>query len=301
MNNNSQPRHALKKPMVASSALLALGLLTACGGNGAAAPAASTSAQADAEVQALLPEELKKGGTIEIAVDSAYPPMDFMQGDKMVGIEPEMWTAAGELMGLQVKPTTVAFDAIVPALQSQRYQASFAGFWITEERTKAVDMVSFFQSGSQYLVRTDDSKGPIDSFADLCGRSVALQSGSYEMTYAEDAGKECEAAGKPAVEIQGYKTQDQATLAVTSGRADTTGMGAVVAGYVAQQSNGKLKTAGKVFHNVEGGIALPKGSKLSAAFQKAFTKLMGNGKYDEIFAKWGLESAKITESKAHTS
>ncbi|MDR6989743.1 polar amino acid transport system substrate-binding protein [Paenarthrobacter nitroguajacolicus] len=300
MKATTQPRHALKKPMAAASALLSVALLSACG-NGAAAPAATSEAKANAEVQALLPEELKKGGTVEIAVDSAYPPMDFMEGDKMVGIEPEIWTAAGELMGVTIKPTTVAFDAIVPALQSQRYQASFAGFWITEERTKAVDMVSFFQSGSQYLVRGDDNKGAIDSFADLCGRSVALQSGSYEMTYAEDAGKECENAGKPAVQIQGYKTQDQATLAVTSGRADATGMGAEVAGYVAQQSKGKLKTAGQVFHTVEGGIALPKGSKLSAAFQAAFNKLIADGKYNEIFAKWGLDSAKIAESKAHTS
>ncbi|MBT2548924.1 ABC transporter substrate-binding protein [Arthrobacter sp. ISL-65] len=300
MNAKSQPRHAMKKPTAAASALVAIGLLSACG-TGAAAPAATSAGKADAEVQALLPEELKKGGTIEIAVDSAYPPMDFMEGDKMVGIEPEIWSAAGELMGVTVKPTTVAFDAIVPALQSQRYQASFAGFWITEERTKAVDMVSFFQSGSQYLVRGDDSKAPINSFSDLCGRSVALQSGSYEMTYAEDAGKECTAAGKPAVEIQGYKTQDQATLAVTSGRADATGMGAEVAGYVAQQSKGKLKTAGNVFHTVEGGIALPKDGKLSAAFQAAFNKLISSGKYAEIFAKWGLDSAKITESKAHTS
>ena len=300
MKATTQPRHALKQPMAAASALLALGLLSACG-NGAAAPAAAPEAKADAEIQALLPEELKNGGTIEIAVDSAYPPMDFMEGDKMVGIEPEIWAAAGDLMGVTVKPTTVAFDAIVPALQSQRYQASFAGFWITDERTKAVDMVSFFQSGSQYLVRSDDTKGPVNSFSDLCGRSVALQSGSYEMTYAEDAGKECAAAGKPAVNIQGYKTQDQATLAVTSGRADATGMGAEVAGYIAQQSKGKLKTAGNVFHTVEGGIALPKGSKLSTAFQAAFNKLISNGKYNEIFAKWGLDSAKITESKAHTS
>jgi polar amino acid transport system substrate-binding protein len=300
MKDNTQPRHALKKPMAAASALLAISLLTACGG-GTAEPAADSTATADADIQALLPQELKSGGTIEIAVDSAYPPMDFMEGDKMVGIEPEVWAAAGELMGITVKPTTVAFDAIVPALQSNRYQASFAGFWITEERTKAVDMVSFFQSGSQYLVRSDDSKGAIDSFTDLCGRSVALQSGSYEMTYAESAGKDCTAAGKPTVDVQGYKTQDQATLAVTSGRADATGMGAEVAGYVAKQSGGKLKTAGKAFHTVEGGLALPKGSKLTEAFQAAFSKLISSGKYDEIFDKWGLDSAKITESKIHTS
>lgn len=88
----SQPRHALKKPMAAASALLAVSLLSACG-NGAAAPAATSDVRANAEVQALLPEELRKGGTVEIAVDSAYPPMDFMEGEKMVGIEPEIWAA----------------------------------------------------------------------------------------------------------------------------------------------------------------------------------------------------------------
>lgn len=300
MKANSLPRPALKRPMAAASAVLALGLITGCGAS-ATAPEATSDVKADPKIQALLPEELRNGGTIEIAVDSAYPPMDFMQGDKMVGIEPEVWEATGKLMGVTIKPTTVAFDAIVPALQSKRYQASFAGFWITGERTKAVDMVSFFQSGSQYLVRADDSKGAINKFEDLCGRTVALQSGSYEMTYAENAGKTCAAAGKPTVTVQGYKTQDQATLAVTSGRADATGMGAEVAGYLAQQSKGKLKTAGDVFHKVEGGMALPKGSTLTPAFKAAINKLITSSEYSKIFAKWGLDSAKITESKAHTS
>ena len=54
MKDNSQPRHALKKPMAAASALLAISLLTACGGT-PAEPAADTTANADAEIQALLP------------------------------------------------------------------------------------------------------------------------------------------------------------------------------------------------------------------------------------------------------
>ncbi len=58
----------------------------------------------------------------------------------------------------------------------------------------------------------------------------------------------------------GYKTQDQATLAVLSDRADTTGLGAEVAGYRVQKSAGKLQLAGDIFHKVEGGMALPKGS-----------------------------------------
>jgi polar amino acid transport system substrate-binding protein len=293
------PQRAQKLSLAAAGLVAALSL-SACGadaGTAASAPAAA----ADPQIQALVPQEFRDAGSIEIAVDNAYPPMNFMQDDRMVGIEPEMWKAAGDLMGLEVKPTVVAFDSIVPALKSGRYDASFAGFWITDERVKEVDMVSFFQSGSQYLVRPDDAKGPINAFDDLCGRTVALHSGSYEMTYAENANKTCAEEGREPVVIQGYKSQDQATLAVTSGRADTTGMGAEVAGYVAQLSNGKLKTAGEVFHQVEGGIALPQGSDLAPAFQAAFAKLIETPRYKEIFAQWGLESAMIAESTSHTA
>lgn len=157
-------------------------------------------------------------------------------------------------------------------------------------------MVQFFTSGSQFVV-AQDSDLTINSLEDVCGLALALQSGSYEVPYDQEQDKKCRDAGEKAVDVQIYKTQDQATLAVTTGRADASGMGAEVAGYLAEQSKGKLRTAGDVFHDVPGGMALPKGSALADAFVAALEELKANGTYDEIFAEWGLEAAKSEEIK----
>lgn len=283
--------------------VLASSTLGACAPGSGSADGSARKAPAletDSEIRALLPDDIREQGYIDLAADPTYPPSTFMEGQTMVGLEPDVWNAVGDLMGVEMRPVAVAFDSIVPGLQAGRYDASFAGFWITDERTKVVDMVEFFRSGSQFVV-TADSDLTIDSLDDVCGLTVALQSGSYEVPYAQEQDKKCEDAGEKGVEVQVYKTQDQATLAVSTGRADATGMGAEVAGYLAEESKGKLRTAGDIFHEVSGGLALPKDSDLSEAVIAALEELKKNGTYDEIFADWGLEAAEADTVRLVTS
>jgi polar amino acid transport system substrate-binding protein len=294
----------LRRIAGAATALLAAGtLLTACGDDSADAGSSggSSAGGADAAIAKLVPADIRDKGYLTLAADPTYPPSTFTEGGKIVGLEPDIWAAAGKLMGLKMKPTAVAFDAIVPGLQAGRYDASFAGFWITDERVKSVDMVEFFRSGSQFVASADNKDLAINSLDDTCGLTVALQSGSYEVPYAQEQSKKCEAAGKPEVDVEIFKTQDQATLAVTTGRADATGMGTEVAGYLVKQSKGKLRLAGDVFHEVPGGMALPKGSKLDQAFVAALKKLQEDGTYDDIFAEWGLKSAEADAITLHSS
>src|SRR5690348_9760691 len=213
---------------VAALAALAIAGVTASGcgtadprEKSASAPKAASAAAGDPAITALIPEDIRKKGELKIATDGGYPPMDFSnKGSKeLIGLEPDIQAELSKLMGLKFKPVIVGFDSIVPGLQAGRYDASFAGFWVTEERTKVVDMISYFKSGSQYIVRADDTKGPINSLADMCGRTAALQSGSYEVTWTKQASRTCAQQGKPPVKIQVYKTQDQANLALTTGRA----------------------------------------------------------------------------------
>ena len=264
---------------------------------------ATAASAGDPAITALIPADIRKKGEITIATDGGYPPMDFSKGGskELVGLEPDIQDQLSKLMGLKFKRVIVGFDSIVPGLQAGRYDASFAGFWITPERTKVVDMVSYFRSGSQYIVRADDTKGPINSLSDMCGRTAALQSGSYEVTWTKQASKICQQQGKAPVKIQVYKTQDEANLALASGRADSTGTGAEVAAYNVKLSAGKLKLAGDIFHETDGGIALPKNSALTKAFQAAFAKIIADSSYKQIFNKWGLTNSMIASPEIKTA
>ena len=283
-----------------------LAVAAGCGSSGdssatAAAPGGAAASGADPAIAKLVPPDIRKKGVLTVATDPSYAPMEFIKGTDVVGVEPDVEAAVAKVMGLKLKQVKVAFDSIVPGLQANRYDAGFSGFWITPERVKVVDQVEFFQSGSMYLARGDGggTAPVVNSIEGLCGTTLALQSGSYEIDYAKAQSKRCGSAGP--IKIQVYKTQDQANLAVTTGRAQLTGMGAEVAGYLAKISNGKLKPAGRIFHNTPAGAALKKGSTLTPALDAALKKVMAGSEYAAIFKKWGVEAAMIPAPKVHTS
>ena len=67
-----------------------------------------------------------------VAVDTAFVPFEFKQGDKYVGFDIDMWdTIAGDL-GIEYKLQPMDFSGILPALQTNNVDAALAGITITE-------------------------------------------------------------------------------------------------------------------------------------------------------------------------
>ena len=83
---------------------------------------------------------------------------------------------------------------------------------------------------------------------DACGLKVAVQATTYEDTD-ELPGKvqACVDAGKPAIEILPFDTQDAATNAVVLGQADAMSADSPVTLYAIAQTDGKLEPAGETF------------------------------------------------------
>ncbi len=59
----------------------------------------------------------------------------------------------------------------------------------------------------------------IGSIADICGKTVSVESGTTEEADAKTQSGKCTKAGKPAVNVLVFNTQTEANLAVSSGRA----------------------------------------------------------------------------------
>ncbi len=79
-----------------------------------------------------------------------------------------------------------------------------------------------------------------------CGKKVAVQATTTEETDELPAkSKACTDAGKPAIDILKFDSQDAATNAVVLGQADAMSADSPpVTLYAIKQSNGKLETAG---------------------------------------------------------
>ena len=107
--------------------------------------------------------------------------------------------------------------------------------------------------------------------------------------------KACTDAGKEEISILGYDTQDEATAAVTLGRADALSADSPVTQYAVAQSKGKLQIAGDVYDIFLYGMPVPQGSAMGTALQAALIELQADGTYSEILSKWGVEGGAITD------
>ena len=122
----------------------------------------------------------------------------------------------------------------------------------------------------------------------------AVESGTTEETDAKAQAAKCPSGQK--VTVLSFGNQSQANLAVSSGRADVGFADSQVAGYIVATSNGVFQNSGTAFEVAPYGLALPKGNGMAAPVQAAVNYLIGNGVYNQILTKWGVQSGAITSS-----
>jgi polar amino acid transport system substrate-binding protein len=290
-----------KLTLVAPLALVVVAglLVTGCGGGGkttTSTPSATTTASGvNSKIAAEVPASIKSKGTLIVAADATYAPNEFIgtDGKTVEGMSPDLGHALGGVMGLKFKFVNAGFDTIIPGLSSGKYDLGLSSFTDTKEREQVVDFVTYFEAGTSFYVKA--AGGPtINSLADLCGHSVAVERGTIQADDSTAQSKKCKSAGKGSVTVHVYPDQNAANLAVSSGRGEVGMADTPVAAYIVEKSNGQFKLTGKSYNTAPYGIAVPKGNGMAKPILDALKELMSNGKYKTIMAKWGLQAGEIT-------
>lgn len=248
----------------------------------------------DATIAAMVPPAIASKGSITVAADATYAPMELVASDgtTVIGADPDLGHALGTIMGLKFDFRNVTFNAIIPGLQAGKYGLGMSSFTDTLARQKVLDFVTYFVAGTSFYVRS--SGGPsIGSLADLCGRQVSVENGTTQQADATAQSKKCAAAGKPAVAVHAYPTQNDANLALASGKAEVGMADSPVAAYIVKQSNGQFKLSGSAYGTAPYGIAVPKGSGLAKPILAAMKRLIASGAYLKILDKWNIQAGAI--------
>jgi polar amino acid transport system substrate-binding protein len=258
--------------------------------------AASPKAKKDSASAALVPAKYKSG--LKVATDASYPPDEFVNAaGKIVGFDVELINAIGVTLGVKVTTQNVTFDNIIPGIKSGKYAIGNSSFTDTKERQKSVNFVDYFKAGEAFYTKSSTKSAP-KTLADLCGSSVAVESGTIEETDAKAQKAKC--TGGKTIRIDSFATQTEADLAVKSGRAVVGFADSQVAGYIVAQSKGAFKLSGRPFGVAPYGIATARttdGKKLALAIQSAIRVLIDNGVYNKILAKYGETSGALKKSE----
>src|SRR6201999_693629 len=118
--------------------------------------------------------------------------------------------------------------------------------------------------------------------------------GTTEAADASAQSKKCTSAGKKAGTVAAFPDQNQANLAVSSGRAQLGFAAPPVAAYQVKKSNGQFKLVGGAYAPAPYGLAIAKSAgSLDKAVKAGLLDLMKNGTYQKIFAKWGVSSIAV--------
>lgn len=208
---------------------LALLALAGCGSSSSSSSTATTASTATtsgsggavASIAAQVPTAIKSKGTLTVAADATYAPNEFVASDghTVIGMDADLMSALGTVMGVKVKLVNATFDTIIPGLASGKYDIGASSFTDTKEREKTVDFVDYFSAGISFYAKSSANPG-VKTAADLCGKTVSVEKGTTEQEESEAQSKKCTKEGKKAVTVLTYPDQNGANLAISSGRAE---------------------------------------------------------------------------------
>ena len=276
--------------VVAATSLLLSGCASNSERGGQPTTSVTASVSKNNSLGALIPASVKAAGKLIVGVNVPYSPNEFVQGGKVVGFDVDLMDATARVLGLTTEYRQAAFEKIIPSVQAATYDVGMSSFTDTKEREKTVDFVTYFNAGILWAAHEGKTVDP----ANACGLTVSVQSNTTEQQdQLPRLSKACTKAGKKAIKVLSYTGQDSATNAVVLGKADAMSADSPVTAYAIKVSAGKLVAAGKITEAAPYGWPIKKGSSLVQAMQKALQTLIDNGTYDQICAKWGLQTGEI--------
>lgn len=162
-------------------------------------------------------EPASDAAKLTMATEATFPPYEYYDGDAIVGIDVEVAQAIAEKLGIELEVTDIAFDSIIPGIQTGKYDMGMAGMTVTDERKEQVNFSDSYATGVQVVIVRDGSAitSVDDLLADGANTVVGTQAGTTGFLYATS---DIEEAGLGTVKSFG-KTTD-AVEALKNGQVD---------------------------------------------------------------------------------
>lgn len=123
--------------------------------------------------------------TLTMATNAEFPPYEYKEGDNVVGIDAEVAQAIADKLGMKLEIVDTKFDAIIPGVQSGKYDMGMAGMTVTPEREQSVAFSDSYATGIQSIIVKQGSD--IKSVDDLSEKTkIGVQLGTTGDIYAKD-------------------------------------------------------------------------------------------------------------------
>ena len=131
----------------------------------------------------------KDDNVLVMATNAAFPPYEYLEGDKFVGIDVEIAQAIADKLDMELQIEDVEFGSIIGGVVEGKYDMGMAGMTVTEERKQSVNFSNTYATGIQVIIVKDGSS--ITSLDDIFefnadGDPVALKNSDLKVGVQQD-------------------------------------------------------------------------------------------------------------------
>lgn len=218
----------------------------------------------------------KKENKLYVGTNAEFVPFEYREGDQIVGFDVDLINEVAKIIKQDIEFVDMAFDGLLPALQSKKIDIIIAGMTATEERKKFVNFSEpYYNSQQSILVHKDNND--IIGFDSLEGKNVGVVLGyTGDLIVSEMSN----------VNAQKYGATSEAVIALKSKKVDAVVLDYEPAKqYSAQNQELKLIITDSV--NEEYAIAMRKeDTELLKKVNDALNTIKENGTYDMLIEKY---------------
>lgn len=227
-----------------------------------------------------------KNNTLKMGTNAAFPPFEFVEGNKVVGFDATMGELIARDFGKKLEIQDMAFDSLIAALQSGSIDFIAAGMTATEERRQNVDFSEPYFSSKQVII-VKNTNNSVNSVEDLNGKVIGCQSGTTGEIFAQEE--------LSAAEVKGFKSGIDAALDLLNDAIDAIIIDELPAKEIVNNSSFALKLIDDDFCTDVYAIAVKKGNtELLDSINKTITTMKENGNYEKLLNAFMPADGNIT-------
>ena len=228
-------------------------------------------------------EQILKRGELRVGFESGYVPFEMTnKKGEFIGFDMDYGRRLAKDMGVKFVPINTAWDGIIPALMTGKFDIIMGGMTITQERNLKVNFADPYIVVGQTILINKKLKDQVLSYKDLNNPKFIVT--SRMGTTGEQAIKRY----IPKATYKGFESEAEAGLEVINGKADALVYDLPYCGFLyGSQGQGKTIFLSDPFTYEPLAWAINRGDPDFLNYLNNFLRqTKGDGFYDRMYKKW---------------
>jgi len=236
--------------------------------------------------------EIQKRGKLRIGLEPGYMPFELTnKKGEIIGFDVDMAKRMAKAMNVELELVSTAWDGIIPALLTDKFDIIMSGMTLTQERNLTVNFASPYILIGQSVLLKKELADKVKSYKDL---------DDAKYTIASKLGTTGEQATKrmiPNAKYISYETEQEGVMELVNGKIDAfiydLPFNAIA---VSQKGQGKIVHLDEPFTKEPLAWAIRKGDPDMLNWLNNFmNQIKYDGVYDKIYKKWFQDDAWMKE------